>query len=82
MRIPLRTFYRGTIRHEMGIACSINNIQFDALFDTGSDQSYLKPALMDKIRDQIKYRNFLCIVIFHICSYHGQRRLMGVSHTM
>lgn len=36
----------------MGIACSINNIQFDALFDTGSDHSYLKPALMDKIRDQ------------------------------
>jgi hypothetical protein len=51
LRIPLKTFYRGTAAHEMGIAFSINSLEFDALFDTGSDFAYLKPPLMDKVRD-------------------------------
>lgn len=51
LRIPLKTFYRDTVPHEMGIACSINNLEFDALFDTGADCAYLKPPLIDKISD-------------------------------
>jgi hypothetical protein len=50
--VLLKTFYLGTAAHEMGIECSINNLEFDALFDTGSDYAHLKPDLMDEVRDR------------------------------
>jgi hypothetical protein len=56
LRIPLKTFYRGPVPHEMGVTCSINNLEFDALSHTGSGHSHLKPALMDKIRDHFPMR--------------------------
>lgn len=33
MMILLKTFYRDPLPHEMGITCSINNLEYDALFD-------------------------------------------------
>jgi hypothetical protein len=58
--IPLKLFHRGdppyAVVHRTGIACSISNVKFDMLFDTGTDYPYIDPkmASMVKLYDSYK----------------------------
>lgn len=56
LRTPLKTFYRNIFRHEFGIRCSIDNLdlEFDALFDTGTSHACLKQELIDKFSKQFQ----------------------------
>ncbi|MFZ0509987.1 MAG: hypothetical protein WAM14_00145 [Candidatus Nitrosopolaris sp.] len=37
IRIPLKPFHQGNVDHRTGIACNINDKEFDMLFDTGAE---------------------------------------------